>query len=64
MKMFDNSGKLVAEQNVILTNNGNIVSNTLYDTGTGCVVSQQVSVTDFTKANVRSEIVRNGKILP
>ena len=64
MKMFDNSGKLVAEQNAILTNNGNIVSNTLYDTGTGSVISQQVSVTDFSKGNVRSEIVRNGKILP
>ena len=64
MKMFDNSGKLVAEQNVILTNNGNIVSNTLYDTGSGRVVSQQVTVTDFSKGNVRSETVRNGKILP
>ena len=64
MKMFDNSRKLVAEQNVILTNNGNVVSNTLYDTGTGRVVSQNISISDFSKGIARTETVLNGKILP
>lgn len=64
MKMFDNSGKLVAEHNVILTNNGNITSSTFYDTLSGRVVSQTLSVSDFSKGTARSETVLNGKILP
>jgi hypothetical protein len=62
MKMYDNAGKLVAEQNVGITNNGTtVVTNTMYDAGRA--VAQSISVADL-QGNVRSETVLNGKLLP
>jgi phage-related protein len=64
MKMFNNYGELVAELNVVLTGNGSITTNTMYNTCTGSVVSQHVMVIDKRSGTVRSETVFGGKLLP
>ena len=62
MKMYDNAGNVVAEQNVGVTKEGTtIVTNTMYDAGR--VVAQSIFVADL-KGNSRSETVLNGRILP
>jgi hypothetical protein len=62
MKMYDNSGNIIAEQNVSITREGTtIITSTMYDAGR--TVAQTISVSDL-KGNVRSETVLNGKILP
>jgi len=62
MKMYDNAGNVIAEQNVGITNNGTtVVTNTMYDAGRA--VAQSISVSDL-KGNRRSETVLNGKLLP
>ena len=62
MKMYDNHGIVVAEQNVAFGKDGSVViSNTMYDDGK--VVSQHVSVAD-SQGNTRSEDFLRGKILP
>jgi len=62
MKMYDNGGNVVAEQNVGITNNGTtVVTNTMYDAGRA--VAQSISVADL-QGHVRSETVLNGKLLP
>ena len=62
MKMYDNAGNVVAEQNVGVTKEGTtIVTNTMYDAGR--VVAQRIFVADL-KGNSRSETVLNGRLLP
>jgi hypothetical protein len=62
MKMYDNAGKLVAEQNVGITKDGtSIVTNTIYDAGRS--VAQSISVADL-RGNAHSQTVLNGKLLP
>lgn len=62
MKMYDNAGNVVAEQNVAITKDGTtIATNTMYDAGR--TVAQSISVSDL-HGNVRSQTVLNGKILP
>jgi hypothetical protein len=64
MKMYDNAGHVVAEQNVIFRQDGGYVTtNTMYDGDTGRPAAQTVSVKD-TKGNAHSETVFNGKLLP
>ncbi len=62
MQMRNNKGEVVAEQNVGITKEGNVVStNTMYDNGQPVV--QNISVRD-TQGNVRSESILGGKLLP
>jgi hypothetical protein len=62
MKMYDNSGNVVAEQNASITKDGTtIVTNTMYDAGR--VVAQSISVSDL-HGNANSQTVLNGKLLP
>jgi len=62
MKMYDNSGNVVAEQNVIFAKDGGLVTtNTMYDNERP--VAQTISVSDL-RGNVRAETVLGGKILP
>jgi ectoine hydroxylase-related dioxygenase (phytanoyl-CoA dioxygenase family) len=62
MKMYDNHGNVVAEQNVSTMREGTtVITNTMYDNGRP--VAQTISVADQ-KGNVRSETVWNGKLLP
>jgi len=59
MQMRNNKGEVVAEQNVAITKEGNVVStNTMYNNG-----RQNISVRD-TQGNVRSESILGGKLLP
>jgi hypothetical protein len=64
MKMFDNHGHLVAETNVVITSTGSVTSQTMYDTWSGRVVSQRITVVDSTTGKGHSEIVVGGKLLP
>jgi hypothetical protein len=60
--MKNSRGEIVAEQRVIVTNDGGLITtNTLYRDG--CPVAQHVSVTD-TQGRVRTQNVIGGKILP
>ena len=62
MQMRNNKGDVVAEQNVGITKEGNVVStNTMYDNGRPVV--QNIAVRD-TQGNVRSESILGGKLLP
>lgn len=62
MKMYDNAGNVVAEQNVGITKDGTTVAtNTMYDAGRP--VAQNISVTDL-HGNAHSQTVLNGKLLP
>ncbi len=62
MKMRNNKGEVVAEQNVGITKEGNVVSNnTMYDNGRPVV--QNIAVRD-TLGNVRNESILGGKLLP
>jgi hypothetical protein len=62
MQMKNNQGQVVAEQNVSVTKEGNVVSvNTMFDRGR--VVSQTIGVRDD-NGNVRTESVLDGKLLP
>jgi hypothetical protein len=59
MQMRNNKGEVVAEQNVAITKEGNVVStNTMYNNG-----RQNISVRD-TQGNGRSESILGGKLLP
>jgi hypothetical protein len=60
--MFNSKGEVVAEQNVAITKEGNVVStSTMYDNGRPVI--QNVSVRDD-QGNVREESILNGKLLP
>jgi hypothetical protein len=62
MKMYDNSGNVVAEQTVAISKEGTIIStNTMYHNGN--VVAQNIGVRDDS-GSVRSESVLGGKLLP
>jgi hypothetical protein len=62
MIMRDNHGNVIAEQSVILREDGGFVTtNTMYDNGR--TVAQTISAADL-KGNLRSETVLNGKLLP
>jgi hypothetical protein len=62
MQMRNNKGEVVAEQNVGITKDGNVVStNTMYDNGRPVV--QNIAVRD-NQGNVRTESVIGGKLLP
>jgi len=62
MKMYDNAGNVVAEQNVGSAKDGTtIVTNTMYDAGR--TVAQSISVSDL-HGNAHAQTVLNGKLLP
>jgi hypothetical protein len=62
MKMYDNAGNVVAEQNVGITKDGvTILTSTMYDGGRA--VAQAICVSDL-QGNTRSQTVLNGKLLP
>lgn len=62
MKMYDNSGNVVAEQNVTITKEGaTITTNTMYDNGRPVI--QNIAVRD-NQGNVRTESITGGKLLP
>ena len=64
VKMLNHRGELVAELNVMVTPNGTITVNTMYDTWTGRVVAQTVSETDHRRGSVQTKTVLGGKVLP
>ena len=62
MQMRNNKGEVVAEQNVGITKEGNVVSTqTMYSNGQPIV--QNISVRD-NQGNVRTESIIGGKLLP
>jgi hypothetical protein len=64
MKTYDNHGRLVSEINTILTPDGKtIMTNTMYNTYNGRVISQNISVRD-SQGKVTVENVIGGKLLP
>ena len=65
MKSYDNNGKLVSEINRSRTADGtSITTNTMYNTHTGQVASQNISVKDSKTGKVSSTNIINGKLLP
>jgi hypothetical protein len=65
MKSYDNNGKLVAEINHFRTSDGkSITTNTIHDTHSGRVASQNVSVQDSSNGKVTSTTTLGGKLLP
>ena len=65
MRSYDNSGKLIAELNQFRSSDGkSVTTNTQYDGSSGRVLSQNVSVTDFSNGKVTVTNVLNGKFLP
>ena len=62
MKMYDNSGNVVAEQNTGITKEGTTIStNTMYQNGRPIV--QNISVRD-NNGNVRTETIIGKKLQP
>ena len=65
MKSYDNNGKLVAEINHFRTSDGkSVTTNTMYDTHSGRVASQNVSVQNSSNGKVTSTTTLGGKLLP
>ena len=64
MKSFDNHGRLVGEIDRSRTADGkSITTNTVYDTHSGRVVNQNISVQE-PNGKVSTTNVINGKLLP
>jgi len=64
MKTYDNSGKVVAETNRIRTSDGtSITSHTLFNTHSGQVSSQTVSIFQQ-NGKVTTTTTLGGKLLP
>ena len=65
MQSFDNNGKLSSEINHFRTNDGkSVTTSTQFNTNTGRVTAQNVTVCDTNSGKVTSTNTIGGKLLP